>query len=236
MSEQTPNSSQTPASKDIRHPSWLSPISWLIYALIAVTITAGVIGAVTLSGVQRDRDAEQAQLDDVHQQTEAVWADSAEKSKRLREDSSGLVLDRVERDNNAIGSIMNTATTWDSSESYDEARSELLNEYKLDPKSQFMTEFIPEQKDCNTTAEGEKLCLIDLNDLDSQMVNFHSVVTKIGPTDYTYFGVVDVSTTARDGKSSVTYSTPVEYSTGLDGKVKNLRAYASLQEAISTLD
>lgn len=236
MSEQTPNASRTSAPKDTRHPSWLSPVSWLIYVLIALTITAGIVGAVMLSGAQRDRDAAQAHLDDLHRQTEAVRAENTEKSKQLREDSSGLVLDRVERDNNTVGSIMGTATSWDSSESYDEARSELLNEHKIDPKSQFMTEFMPKQKDCNTTAEGEKLCLIDLNDLDSQMVNFHSVVTKIGPTDYTYFGVVDVSTSARDGKSSATYSTPVEYSTGLDGKVKNLRAYASLQEAISTLD
>lgn len=140
-------------------------------------------------------------------------------------DVLALNTETVARDSEIIEDILSKALTWDSAESYDSQRLEIINTYKLSADNQFTSVFMPEAK-CASDSAG-RYCSIDLAGLKSTYQSSRISVSEIGIGAYTYSVEYTAATDSNDGTASATTRGIMNIKISSIGTIESIWATAS---------
>lgn len=136
--------------------------------------------------------------------------------------ASGLDASRVAKDDASAKKLIEAVCTWDSKESYDAMRKDVISKYKLADDSSFVKVFIPEVKNVNV---GDKsINEIDANGLNMEFVSMDSNVTNISGDKYTYLTTVTIQSSDSAGANAEGVSAFI-YTVDADGNLSELSAY-----------
>ena len=136
---------------------------------------------------------------------------------------SGIDFSKVDEHNEIAEKLLRTVMTWDSYEEYQAIRKKMIDDYKLSKDGTFMTVFLP--KIPNRKAKnGKNYNKIDNNGLNVYYEDMQSYVTKISEKAYSYFTIVEWSSSddaGNEGKSESVFT----YDVDMDGGISNLEGY-----------
>ncbi len=136
--------------------------------------------------------------------------------------TTGIDLERKVRDDGTAINFLQKITTWSNYEDYNSMRSGVMQDYNLNPDSDFMTVFLPAYGS-TTDQEGNTYNVIDQDKLTCQYRDMKSLVTDINGGVYTYFTIV----TAAGGKDGAVadLNFAAMYSVDGNGNLSNFNAY-----------
>lgn len=143
---------------------------------------------------------------------------------RVKSQATGIDSSRVEKDNEAVSTLMKKIFTWNSYKEYMAIREDLMKKYNLASDSEFMTTFMPEIY--NEQIEGKDYNRIDVNGYN---ISFNNITTYVVSVDdknkiYEYFAVVDVtSKSSNDGTAD--YKLALQYKMNDSQQIMNLVGY-----------
>lgn len=164
-------------------------------------VLAALLGiAVAVTGWQHshqeaDLDAQEAQISQLSGQVQDAQAVSADAAQQVTQDSWGIDPARVSGDSGTLTDLVSTIFTWSSAADYDQARTDLADDYGLDPKSDFLTTVMPAAVYSEDSA-GTKYYYLDTMGANSAVGYPPQVqVEKVSADKYTYLVLVDVATT-----------------------------------------
>ena len=136
---------------------------------------------------------------------------------------SGIDFSKVDEHDEIAEELLRTVMTWDSYEEYQAIRKKMIDDYKLSKDDTFMTVFLP--KIPNKKAKnGKNYNKIDNNGLNVYFEDMKSYVTKISEKAYSYFTIVEWSSSdeaGNEGKSEAVFT----YDVDMDGGISNLEGY-----------
>lgn len=195
MSEQMNHETTQPAQRAgdwrgfvQRNTAVLLVAAVLVIALIAMAFS-------WLSGQSRLQD----QQEQIVTLTEDLEGKKAAHSEQIDADlisALGVSRDRLERDEHLISGFVDTAFTWESGATYEEARQKLITSFDLSEDSTFLTEFMPPSR-FNEDEDGTRYYYIDVNSLKSSVNDdLEAEVVEVSTTDYTYAVQVTVQVTS----------------------------------------
>lgn len=206
------------------------------YIFLAVAVVLLVLAGLSVGFAQRSADqqraADEEQMSQIQNDLKGVKSQIDEKHKNAVIDTSGVDIDRVERNDAQMDQILQKAMTWDSVSDYRSSRESLLEDEHLNKDDQFFTTFFPEPE-CNTDSSGKEYCTIDLNKLSSRYKGLSTSVMDIKGSTYTYSGTATAEVPSADGKSSVQRPVVVEYSMDTEGNITDFSAYPSTSDVKS---
>lgn len=169
---------------------------------LSVLVTATVLAVVaTAAGVtwssQHAALAEQeAQINDVEEEVAGTQKKNAELVNADVMAALGVSRNRLSTDGERIKSLLSMAFTWDSGQSYEEARASLKSRFGLTENDTFLKSFMPPSR-FNEDAQGRRYYYIDTVGLNSALgadPGIEIVDAKVGV--YTYAALADVEVTS----------------------------------------
>lgn len=171
---------------------------WVISTgvLLAITIAAVNVHLFTvqtrLDAAERERTSIATELNEAEQEHE-------QRDEAQAEEAFGVDADRVLRDQERITALVDTALTWDSGVSYEEARGELIRRFQLDPRSGFLTVFMPEAAYSET--DGKRFYELDAIGVNSAFTRVVSIqIVRVSAMSYEY-AVVAEATMSTDANA-----------------------------------
>lgn len=151
----------------------------------------------------------------------------------VKNNTTGINMDRVSRDDVIVDEFLRDALDWSSYAEYTANRDRLIEKYSISNDSAFLSVFFP-KVDLIELKDGTTVNIIDDNirsgqtgGLNMSYVGMKSHVTKIESDVYSYLTEVEVLTSADNG-SSASGTCIFLYSVDADGKLDNLDAYTIL--------
>lgn len=181
---------------------------------------------ITASFIQSNRDdqlmTQLAKISELSNKKETLMAAYDAASDEETKVASGLDASRVAKDDASAKKLIEAVCTWDSKESYDAMRKDVISKYKLADDSSFVKVFIPEVKNVNV---GDKsINEIDANGLNMEFVSMDSNVTNISGDKYTYLTTVTIQSSDSAGANAEGVSAFI-YTVDADGNLSELSAY-----------
>lgn len=143
---------------------------------------------------------------------------------RVKSQATGIDSSRVEKDNEAVSTLMKKVFTWNSYKEYMAIREDLMKKYNLATDSDFMTTFMPEIY--NEKIEDKDYNRIDVNGYNISFNNITTYVVKVDDKNkiYEYFAVVDVtSKSSNDGTAD--YKLALQYKMNDSQQIMDLVGY-----------
>lgn len=203
-----------------------------VVALVVLAIVAFQAAAI----VSADRD-EVAFLEEKAEQVSAD-ANAEEAAVAAATDDvvravTGMSRSRQAADDLLAEDLMSRATTWSTQEEYNMARESAMRRHDIAEDSPLMESILPFVP-CNTTSNGEEICLIDVDGLNSSFEWMDSSVVSVTGTKYSYFAVVGFTTESRNGKGRVLKSFPVSYVLDDEGTFSDIEVYPSTADVRSS--
>lgn len=209
-----------------------------------VAITFLILGLIILafgylsfshasSSAQEQAAADTAAIEDAQgrlDELKAAEQSTVGEAMALRD---GIDASILARDNQSVTEVLEVAMNWDSSESYEAARVELVEDYNMDENGSFLTNFMPPAV-CNTDGAGQSVCQIDTKKLNSSFESVNTQVVSLGTDGYRYLGTASVSSTGYDSTLSVSRDLVLSYWVDAAGQVHDLQADAVAQDTTST--
>lgn len=196
---------------------------WGLLVVCGLVMCGSVIGA---SVVNSNRDsqlsAQSSKILELSNQKETLAAAFNDASDEATKVASGLDMARVAKDDLVAKKLIKQVCTWDSKESYDAMRNDVMSKYKLADDSAFVRVFIPEVKDVDVG--GRKINEIDANGLNMEFMSMDSNVTNISGDKYTYLTTVKIQSSDSVGASAEGLSAFI-YTVDGDGNLSDLNAY-----------
>lgn len=193
-------------------------------------------GAILLGGIgmtvghQHQVDtanvASAAQVEQLRSQLNDLSSTTASTQEDVSTQATGMSPARKSSDDETMQAVMKKALTWSSGEEYIQARQDLIDRWKLDEKSQFLTVFMPGEDAGAWRTDSSGTTYFAYEGINSSLDSFTSSVTNVDGTRYTYFAVVGVKTRSSDGMATdVTYST-MSYTLDANGTISDLTGWA----------
>lgn len=173
--------------------------------MTAVVLVAG--GATWATQESRQRDL--ASLDArIHELEDVRKDEAAAVVARADEDASsalGYSASRLAEDRATVGAMLSTAFEWDSAESYERAREQLVERYGIPAQDAFLTEFLPPALHV-ADADGQRRYFLDERGLTSSLgTEPRLAVVRVVGTSYQYVVMTSVDLRAvpmKDAKGS----------------------------------
>lgn len=119
------------------------------------------------------------------------------KQKQATQAITGLSYVRQNQDDQTSTDFLKMACTWSSAKQYSDLRQKLMKQYKISPKSKYMTDFMPKLG----SSDAEDAKMFNEDHINLQYVDQKSFITNISDNTYSYFTVVDLE--AKDKKGAV---------------------------------
>ncbi|MDX3020151.1 hypothetical protein [Streptomyces acidiscabies] len=183
---------------------------------LSVLVTAAVLAAVaTVAGVtwcsRHTALAEQeARITDAEEQLAGIRKKNAEQVNADVMAALGVSQNRLSTDGERIKSLLSTAFTWDSGQSYEAARESLKSRFGLTENETFLKSFMPPSR-FNEDSRGRRYYYIDTVGLNSSLgadPDIEVVDVKAGVYTYSVLADVEVTSDAvsqnKASKASVT--------------------------------
>lgn len=196
--------------------------------VLAAAVLAGalVLLAVVAGGNGRELEAQRGEVFSLERELTRVSNEAVELEAEISEDVLGVDPARVEDDEQVLREMLNTALTWDSHESYEQARQKVMDDYGLGSDDSFVESFLPSAPS-TTDSSGTVHSYIDASGLNSKLGSFETQVLDVKGTTYEYFLLVTVRSASADGQSMAAMTSPVYASVDADGNIVSLRGYAA---------
>lgn len=140
----------------------------------------------------------------------------------LIQSTTGLNLHRVSQDDVVISDFMNLVCTWDTYAEYTHARETIMRRYGLSEDSSFMTVFMPNIPN-KVDVDGTQINRIDVFEYNMMFESVSSYVTDIRVDEYTYFSIVKISSTWKNGGEAIVQAA-VTYTVNANGDLSNIMA------------
>lgn len=194
----------------------------IVSGLILIT-TIGAVSTINLSQSnallsQEDRKIElKNKIDQLSVENNTVIT-------KVKAQANGIDSERVSKDDVVAKELMNKVFTWKSYKEYNEIRASLMNEYKLDGNSSFMTTFMPEIY--NEQLDGKDYNRIDSGGYNISFNNLESYVVSVDEQTkvYEYFSIVSVtSKSSNDGSKD--YKLALQYKMTDNQQIMDLNGY-----------
>lgn len=192
----------------------------------AVLVGALVLLAVVAGGNGRELEAQRGEVFSLERELTRVSNEAVELEAEISEDVLGVDPARVEDDEQVLREMLNTALTWDSHESYEQARQKVMDDYGLGSDDSFVESFLPPAPS-TTDSSGTVHSYIDASGLNSKLGSFETQVLDVKGTTYEYFLLVTVRSASADGQSMAAMTSPVYANVDADGNIVSLRGYAA---------
>lgn len=217
---------------NMSHSTWIKRWVWPLLA-----ITALVVVVITSSLVeQRNRDSLASQEIEIAHLDEQLTAqltktDEAASIAQARdvgapdEDGDGVIA-RIKADEKVIRDLVTAMFTWDSHETYEAARTALVEDYGIPSDSQILTTLMPPGP-VNIDGEGVEYPYIDAAGLDSAMADFTATPAFITRDEYSYVVLVTVVGSSTDGTTSASVTNLVDVTVDGSGDLTRIEAYAT---------
>lgn len=206
------------AAKGTRFSKWLPVI------ICGIIMVLGIGASVMISTDRSSQLGEQYQtisgLENRKATLEAAISDDTAEAVHL---ASGLDSARQAQDDGVAKKLLEQVFTWDSKESYDEARAKVKEQYNLSDDNTFLQTFMPEVKNINTG--DHEINEIDARGLNMTYSKMQSNVTNINGDLYTYFTLVTVESSDSTGATAEGTSAFV-YTVDGSGNLSNLAGYS----------
>lgn len=190
--------------------------------LCVLFLMGTIIGYALVTSSQNAKlDEQQAEIALLENQI-AMLANTYENTQtEILQTTTGLNLGRVAQDDAVLSEFFKTVFTWDTYNEYMDARDAIMHRYGLTEDSQFMSVFMPEV--VNRELNGKNYNRIDVDDLNMNYEDFTSYVVRIMADEYSYFTVVDISSTWKNGGESIV-RTAITYTVNANGELSNINA------------
>lgn len=194
----------------------------------AALIVAGLVAVVAVVGMMNASSHREAVLDAQGAKINQLKGDVAIKDAAVQkakdaaaQAATGIEAKRKQDDDAKVTELMRTAMTWDSYDSYMDARSAVMQNFAIAEDSDFMTKTLPKVEN-RTDPSGRKINMIDTKGWNISFGELTSRVTSIRTTDYNYFAVIRSSSTSADGKASADSYYSASYTIDANGTIKNI--------------
>lgn len=202
-------------------------------------VLAGLLAFASVTGAYMsstgNSSVEQAQVLKINKLKNdlAVKEAAAQKSREeVNQNATGIDAERKKKDDDQIHQLLQTALTWDSYDSYMQARGKLMTGFGIQEDSDLLKKMMP-KVDNRTDPSGKSYNVIDTQQLNSRFNAIDTRVSLIKVTDYSYFGIVSASTKSKVGSTEVTVYYAVSYTFDANGKLLDLKI-DTVPEAPST--
>lgn len=171
--------------------SWWARNVWVL--LLAALLVAGSISVfVSSSGDAARLESQEARIKQLEGQVNTRTQARDTKVDVSLAQALGITPSRVKSDGAQIQTFMRTLFTWDSGESYEEARESLKRRYKLDEKDPFLRGFMPPAR-FNVDEAGKRYYYIDSIGLRSTLpTDVRIEVVRVSGDSYEYAVIADV--------------------------------------------
>lgn len=168
---------------------------WLV-ALAAVLAVLAAVTATSWAGHGAELEAQRTRIQGLEGELQQA---QTKNSERVEEDvlsALGVSRGRLNRDSPILTDLVKTAFTWDSGESYEQARTEVKDRFGLTEEDPFLTSFMPPSR-YSTDADGKRYYYIDAQGMNSAVKGDPSIdVVKVAAGDYRYAVVVTIDVTS----------------------------------------
>jgi hypothetical protein len=135
---------------------------------------------------------------------------------------TGLNMQRTVTDDKVVSDFLEIVCTWDSYDEYMTARETIMRRYDLSEDSEFMSIFMPVVGN-KTSPDGTNYNQIDTNGLNMDFESVDSYVTKISADRYSYFTIVNIRSSWKNGGESIVRAA-ITYTIDADGELTNISA------------
>lgn len=192
-------------------------VGLLVIVLVLLAIQTGVQQASIqdhedrIAQLERDRAEAQQTLDDAQE--------------ALYEQITGSDAPRMAQDTQGLAAMMETMVTWDSHESYEEARNTVFEQYDITDGS--FTELFPEAP-VTTDGAGNEYYYIDAAGLNGHLGEYSIELLEVSGTDYSYVMFADMVTEQTIGDATGSNAVPIILfaTVASDGQLYDVRGYA----------
>ncbi len=206
-----------------------------IFPVIAGVVLAASVGSLAYQSSAHEQE---------HAQHEALHHKLEEQVKTLtaRQQDAGalasavgagvpsadpeLALGRIESDTASIEKLLKMMFVWDSHESYESARQDLVRVYGVPADDALLTTFLapgPVSEDAN----GVEYPYIDAAGLSSSLGAFEVTPTGVRGVEYSYLVLVSATSSSTDGSTDATRTSLLEVTTDASGEIISIQASAA---------
>lgn len=186
-------SEQTTADQGRR--GWLRRNGWLVALAGALAVLAVVTGTSWI-GHGTELDAQRTRIQGLKRELGQAQTKNSERVEQDVLSALGVSRSRLNRDAPILTDLVKTTFTWDSGESYEQARTGIKDRFGLTEKDPFLTDFMPPSR-YSTDADGKRYYYIDAEGMNSSLKGDPSIeVVKVVAGDYQYAVIVTVDATS----------------------------------------
>lgn len=168
---------------------WLFALVALLIVLTTVTVLTSVRGTSKLG-------SQQIQISSLEGQLGEAQAKNSEKVEADVLSALGFSRTRMNRDAPILADLARTVFTWDSGESYAQARTDLKTRFGLTDQDPFLADFMPPPR-YRTDAGGARRYEIDVRGMNSSMNGSPSIdIVTANAGDYRYAIIATLAVTS----------------------------------------
>lgn len=191
----------------------------LAVLVLAIVLIANVVSGSGRSSTLKDQRTE---ITNLSNQVESQRASVQAGSSSVVQQTTGIDLERKDKDDAVIREFAKLVTTWSTHDEYTAMRAEVMEKYALSESSRFATVFLPSYGSI-TDGAGVEHNLIDYNKISCSYRGMKSIVSGISGGQYSYFVIV----TCAGGRDGATSTFDVVFCCSVDGigNISNLEAY-----------
>lgn len=173
----------------LRRNGWLVAMAAILAVLVTVT-------GLTWVSESAQAQARQTRIEGLQGELEQAQRKNSERIETDVLTALGVSRSRLNRDAPILADLARTAFTWDSGESYEQARGRIKDRFKLTEKDAFLTDFMPPSR-YSTDAQGKRYYYIDAQGMNSSLKGDPTIdLIKVVAGDYQYAVVVTVDVTS----------------------------------------
>lgn len=190
-------------------------------------VTVGIVSGITVGSSSRDLNERTAELKNLEMLVNMAKVKAHDIQQAATYKASGASAERVDNDIDLIRQLADRALTWNSHESYVQARDTVMRAYNLTDSDAFMTSFLPEAP-VNRDAQGNEYPYIDAAKLNSSAGGVSVKLLSVDALDYSYMALVDVSAASSDGKGHASNVATIFVTVDGEGALHDLSGFASI--------
>lgn len=190
-----------------------------IWALLAVCIAAGLVGAFAPRFEEKKLTDQEERLEmeiaDAQHRLEVRQKAEQDMEMEAVVEYTGVDSERIGKDKSVGDAFIRRSMEWSSYESYNGARQELMNQYPGSEDWQFFKAFMPDVVVSDVTPNGKTYNQIDINGLNVHLTDIEQHVVDNEDGKYQYLSFLTWITSDKSGNSSENKAA-VLYETVLD--------------------
>ena len=203
----------------------VSVIFAVLFSLGAIFM--GFVYMKSISSYDAEIDEQLSEISDLKVKLDKANLSYEETKATMSEDVGGLNVAKTVADDEIAKAFFAKVMTWDSYQEYADIREDLMKNYGLAEDSSFLTKFMPEVRQVQSSG-GNLYNRIDQDGLNSSFTDMKSRALEVTPNGYKYFTVVDFTVTGRElaGAAGASIQSVVfTYMINSSGEIENIEAW-----------